>query len=142
MKVNLLILLLITTLALSACNHEPEEHEFTFKGESENWSVEITGVFSPGSGDVYEEADAVYTYEGEEDEIRSVVIHTYALGERVRIGKEEDRLSSMESVETNFRNYSFWTLNDQGHDMIVDFKWREGDQNTKVEETITLEFIE
>ncbi|WP_017186413.1 hypothetical protein [Alkalibacillus haloalkaliphilus] len=27
-------------------------------------------------------------------------------------------------------------------DMIVDFKWREGDQNTKIEETITLDFIE
>ncbi|NIK11751.1 hypothetical protein [Alkalibacillus almallahensis] len=141
MKIKAIYLLLLILLILVACEDSPDEHDFQFKGETENWSVTITGVYSPRGEDVYENADATFTYKGEED-IRSIVISTYTTGNRAKVSKEFDHLSSKETVESNYGNYRFWLLNEQGHDILVDFKWREGERNTKQEETVKLDFEE
>lgn len=135
------MLFLIILIAITGCSEDEHEREFTFEGESDNWSVNITGVYSQGAEDVYGNADATFTYKGEED-IRSIVISTYTTGNRAKISKELDHLSGDEKVESNYGNYRFWLLNEQGHDILVDFKWREGDKNSKKEEKITLRKVD
>ncbi|MBU6080585.1 MULTISPECIES: hypothetical protein [Allobacillus] len=140
LKLSLLIPLIVFLLTGCAPKNEPTK-EFTFKNESENWEATISGTYSRGNSDIFEETTGIFTYKGEKD-IRSIDILTYTSGTEFMRGTEANELSTEQSIETSFDNFGFWEDYEEGKKIILEFEWREGDRNTKRKEKMALELME
>ncbi|PKR78785.1 hypothetical protein CEY16_03255 [Halalkalibacillus sediminis] len=141
MKVKVIMLFTFIVFILSGCTSEGSQRGFTFEGESKKWLVTLNGELAQETNGIYEEANAIFTYIGEND-IRSSVIKMDNNGDRAMVSKNTGELSNNDTVEMSFGNYRFWNLNEMGYDIFVIFEWREGEQNTKRKEEITLKLVE
>lgn len=112
LKLSLLIPLIVFLLTGCAPKNEPTK-EFTFKNESENWEATISGTYSRGNSDIFEETTGIFTYKGEKD-IRSIDILTYTSGTEFMRGTEANELSTEQSIETSFDNFGFWEDYEEG----------------------------
>ena len=138
MNSKISILLLLMVFFLTACSQNEPAKEFTFTNESENWEASISGTYSRGNSDIFEETTGIFTYKGKED-IRSIYIATYTSGTKFERGTEADELPADQTIETSFDNFGFWEDHEEGKEIILEFEWREGDRNTKREEKMVLE---